>query len=324
MSEVQISSIKQSRLEKALAVRKVSDLKYEGLHPLTKPEPTSRGVYGGNLCGQALLVAMETCQARFTPHSLHSYFIKASVDNLPCQFEVEKLSDGNNFANRMVRVSQKGELKYMVMVSLTKRNSQANAARDHQEDSKKPLPFEYQAPVVPNFYKYKHEDLPLKQHDYTHTLQHKLPPDFADPKLNQDELKKSAAERDISYWLKIDDASKDPKYRYAGLGIISDSLYLTSLSRVLHLPISSKDGIGYIGGKGDHFFAVSLDHSIYFHDDSFDTSKWVFFNFKAPRFCNNRVLFQGGYYDENGRLFASVVQEGLVFFHSEAELRAKL
>lgn len=326
MSDVLINNsitVQQTRLEKAFELRKLSDVKYEGVKPLAKPSLNSRGVYGGNLCGQALLVAMETCEAGFTPHSLHSYFIKAGDDTMPCQFEVEKLNDGKNFANRLIRVSQKGQMKYIVMISLTKKNSRANTAKEYAKDPKKQSPFEFQAPVASNFYKYKHEDLPVTYNDHTKTLQHKIPPDFVDHKLNPDESKKSAAERDLSFWLRIDDASKDPKYKYAGFGIVSDSLYLTSLSRILHLPILG-DGIGSSGGKGDHFFSVSLDHSIYFHDDSFDPSKWVFFNFSTPRFSNNRVLLQGGYYDENGKLFASIVQEGLVFFHSGSEHKAKL
>lgn len=324
MSGLQLNqSTKQSRLEKAFQIRKLSDLKYEGINPLTKPSLNSRGVYGGNLCGQALIVAIDTCPEGFTPHSLHSYFIKAGEDSMPCQYDVEKLSDGKNFANRLVRVSQKGQMKYIIMVSLTKKNSRSKAAEEYAEDPKKQSPFEYQAPVSSSFYRYKHEDLPVTMVDHTNTLQHKIPPNFVDHTMDPHEARKSPAERDLSFWIRVDDTSKDPRYKYGGFGIMSDSLYLTSLSRVLHLPISG-NGIGTSGGKGDHFFSVSLDHTIYFHDDSFDPTKWVFFNFTAPRFSNNRVLLQGGYYDENGKLFATIVQEGLVFFHSGSEHKAKL
>ncbi|CAK7894153.1 hypothetical protein CAAN1_09S03752 [[Candida] anglica] len=325
-SSVSEYTLSQSKLEKAFGVRKIGELKYEGLIPLTKPSVGSRGVFGGNLCGQSLLVAMESVEEGFTPHSLHSYFVKAGDDTFPCQYEVEKVSDGKNFANRLIRVVQKGETKYLVMISLTRRNSFSDAAKQFQAGKSKGFPLDFQIPPPKQFARHHHSELETRlDHDHTMTLQHKFGPEFYQPHLSErEELAKSAAERDLSFWLRVDDsgvASKEKKFKYAGFGAASDSLFLTSLSRILHLPIAKELTSG---GKGEHFFSVSLDHSVYFHDDEFDPSQWFFFNFRAPRFANNRVLLQGSYYNEEGKLFASIVQEGLVFFHSGSELKAKL
>lgn len=304
-------SHKPSKLERILSVRSVDGKShhYEGIIPLHKPSLESRGVYGGNLCAQALVAAMETIGEGFIPHSLHSYFVKAGDDGLVCQFQVEKLNDGKSFANRLVRVLQEGELKYIVMVSMTKKG-------------KKP-PIEYQTPVPPAFYKYNHKEMQTQtKYDSSGLLQHRFPPTFLDHAIT-DEHTKSAGERDLSFWIRI---SSDvlPKYKYAGFGMVSDLVYLTSLSRILHLPQRYPGDIGVTGGKGPHFFSVSLDHSVYFHDDNFDPSDWTFVNFKAPRLCNNRVLIQGSYYNGNGKLFATIVQEGLVFFHGGSEVKARL
>lgn len=301
---------KPSRLDKILAVKAVSGKahQYEGLVPLHKPSPESRGVYGGNLCAQALVVAMETVDDWFVPHSLHSYFVKAGDDTLVCQFQVEKLNDGNRFTNRLVRVLQKDELKYIVMISMTKKSESR---------------IEYQTPVPPSFYKYNHKEMQTQtKYDSSGFLQHRFPPTFLDHAIT-DEHTKSAGERDQSFWIRI---ASDvlPKYKYASFGMVSDLVYLTSLGRILHLPQRYPGDIGVTGGKGPHFFSVSLDHTIYFHDDNFDASDWTFVNFKAPRLCNNRVLIQGSYYNSKGKLFASIVQEGLVFFHKGAEVKARL
>lgn len=330
LSDVHIPS---SKLEQSFAVKKIDDSKFAGIKPLAKPSLNSRGIYGGNLCGQSIIAALETVPQGFTPHSLHSYFVKAGDDSKVCDYAVEKISDGKNFANRQVRVIQDSQIKYIVMISFTLKNSIEKSHKNYeraQDKSKINAPIEFQKTIPKDFYKFKLDELPVNVNDHTKTLHHKLPPSFTDHKLNSDEANKSAGDRDLSFWVKVDDnklkanSEKFNKFKYAGFGVISDSLYLTSLSRILHLPIKNESGVGSSGGKGEHFFSVSLDHSIYFHDDNFDPTNWIFFNFKAPRFSNNRVLLQGDYYDQSGKLFASIVQEGLVFFHSGNELKAKL
>jgi acyl-CoA thioesterase II len=327
VEEYQVS---QSRLEQAFEVRQIGELRYEGVKPLNKPSLTSRGVYGGNLCGQSLLVAMETVPEGFTPHSLHSYFVKAGDDSMPCQYEVEQVSTSKNFANRLIRVVQKGGTKYLVMISLTRKNSLKQATATFQQEAAKgkgSVPLDFQKPPPRQFSRYQHDELETRHdHDHTRALQHKFAPDFYNSKLaEREELQKSAAERELFFWIRIDDQLRNnsvlQKLKYAGFGVVLDSLYLTSLLRILHLPISR--GLTS-GGKGEHFFLVLLDHSIYFHDDDFDPTKWCFFNFSAPRFSNNRVLLQGNYYSEDGKLFATIAQEALVYFHSGSDLKAKL
>lgn len=316
----------QSRLESKFSIRKQNDNgTFIGNQPLMKPSPNSRGVFGGNLCAQALLVAQETVDKSFVPHSLHSYFVKAGCDQTICSYEVETLSSGKIFANRLIRVIQNHELKYIIMVSFTKKNSIDTSKRDYHQGKTSQSPLEYQLPVNSDFYKYKLLDMETRfDFDHGRNLCHKFLPNFVDKNLNLDEESKSAGERDLSFWIKINDYKLSKKFKYPGFGIISDSIFLTSVSRILHLPLQNDFPIGATGAKNDHFLSVSLDHSIYFHDDKFDPTNWTFVNFKTPRFCNNRVLIQAGYYDQNGKLFASVVQEGLVLFHGNSELKAKL
>lgn len=323
-----------SKLEDKFGIVKIGDHKYEGIKPLTKPLIDSRGVYGGNLCAQAILSALETVPASFSPHSLHSYFVKAGDDSIVCQYDVEEVSLGKTFANRIVRVLQRGDLKYMVMISLTKKNSVAKLRKlyhQQQTNSKSSYPIEFQKQVPKTFYQYKLHDLPTNINDYTETVHHKFPPNYFDPQIDQDHINKSAGDRDCSFWLRINDEklsqcnkSIRDRYKYAGFGILSDSLFLTSILRLLYLPSTNKHQISTSGGKGEHYFSVSLDHSIFFHDEDFDPTKWSFFNFRAPRLANDRVLLQGDYYDELGKMYASIVQEGLLFFHGGHELKAKL
>ena len=111
--------------------------KYKGNKPLVKPHADSRGVFGGNLAGQALLVAMKSCDAEFSPHSLHSYFVRAADPETPVEWEVDIISNGNNFANRTIRGVQRGKIVYIANVSLTKKNSYEKSMKKYEEHAAK-------------------------------------------------------------------------------------------------------------------------------------------------------------------------------------------
>lgn len=311
-----------SKLQSLLDIRTIGPDHYEGIRPLAKPSPHSRGVYGGNLCGQAILAAMQTVDDDFVPHSLHSYFIAAGDDTKVCTYKVERVSTGRNFANRLVRLYQDDKLCYMVMISLTKRNS-INKAKEQFEAGTGARPFEYQLPPGTEFSTANLDQLPVYGRDPNHLIEHKLTKKFTD--INEkDELMKTPSERKLDFFIRLHDLPLDTKFRYAAMGLVTDSLYLTSVSRILHLPREQGKPLGTSGGNNNHFFSVSLDHSIYFHDDDFDPTNWLYFQYQSPRFSNNRVLFTGGYYNRKGKLVATIVQEGLLFFKDDSELKAKL
>lgn len=318
-----------SKLER-YAVKPIGPHKFQGLQPLTKPSAVSRGVFGGNLCASAIVAAMEDAGPGFVPHSLHLYFVKAGDDSIVCQFDIERLNDGKSYKNRLVRASQGGDLKYIVMISLTKGKHSKKREALKRESAGKP----YQVPVDSTFYKYKHEDLPIhKSFDYGGLLQHKLPPNFID--LDKKQLQKQPGERELSFWIRVGDdfrGALHSKFKYAGMGAISDSLFLSALSRILNLPYLAPDpmnpkvnipAVSVNGGRNAYFFGVLLDHSVLFHDEHFEPRDWIFVTFKAPVFVNNRVTLHASYFDSNGKMFASVVQEGLVYFN-EGKAKSKL
>ncbi|KAK6204815.1 thioesterase-like superfamily-domain-containing protein [Scheffersomyces amazonensis] len=335
------NNIKRGRMDFAFEVKTIINPEtkeveyYEGIKPLNKPTPTARGVYGGNLCGQALIVALESVPANsgLVPHSLHSYFVKAGDDKIPCQYKVEKLSDGRNFANRLIRVFQNDELKYIIMVSLTKKNSMDKARKDYHQNNdtvkKPPLPIEFQKEVDSTFYKYSLNDLPTQfSYDTSGVLEYKFPPNYIDPKFNENEHLLQPGDRSLSFWIRVNDntpGKSSTAAKFAGFGVLSDSVYLSSLGRILHLP-NYNNGLplGALGTEEVHFFSLSLDHSIYFHDEYFEPKDWIYVTFSAPKLSNNRALLTAHYYDQTGRLFATIVQEGLVFFRNGSEYKAKL
>lgn len=286
-------------LESMLEIKATGEDRFVGLRAMRKPDLTSRGVYGGYICAQSLIAAMKTIENGLKPHSLHSYFISAGTEDSPFEYEVERTSDGKSFANRMVRVYQNGQLRYIAMVSFTKKNSISEAQAAYNKEPHNPRsasPIHYQTPLSGVFDQCKPESLPKRRVDITGTIEHRLPPHYFDSSLDPQEAKKKASERELSVWMRINDETKiahDNEYRYAGLAILTDSLHLSSLSRLLHLPIPG--GIGISGGKGHHYFNVSLDHTIYFHDHVLTLTTGYFSGSRVLNLRTIECLSKGGF-----------------------------
>ncbi len=340
-------------VQKEFGVTKISDNKYVGVKPLIKPSPQSRGAFGGNLVGQALLVAIRSCPEGFSPHSLHSYFIRAANVETPVEWEVEIISNGKSFSNRAVKGIQEGVVVYMANISLTKKNSYKEALQKHEEHYAKiqqrgkdgdaeedldeddedepgpPKPFSFQTPPSSLLKKYDIDKLPVSAMESTLLLYYKFPPEFVKLSKSLEENSLPPAERRLTALAKwgieneqgydqpLTNLTKD--FQFVGLANVTDGLYLGTLLRLLRVKdIDTKiHSTDYVG--------ISLDHVIYFHDDDFDVTKWMEFSYKCTRYAQDRVDFEGEIYNDKGVQVASFFQQGLVRFENGALLeKAKL
>jgi acyl-CoA thioesterase-2 len=59
---------------------------------------------------------------------------------------------------------------------------------------------------------------------------------------------------------------------------------------------------------------ASLDHAMWFHRD-FRMDDWLLYVMKSPNACRGRGLNIGSVFTRDGRLVATVAQEGLIRFH---------
>ncbi|GBL48591.1 acyl-CoA thioesterase II [Candidozyma auris] len=305
-------------------------------HRLTKPSKKSKGVYGGNLAGQALLAAIRTAPEGFTPHSLHSHFVKSVSDQHRVKWTVEEISNGKTFCNRSVKAWQDKQIRYIANISLTRKNCFRQSEREYyeyeerQEQKKKeaaargeeydpdddgePIkskPFSFQTPLPRWLLEERREDMAVDKRSANRYIYHKIPHQFVSLEDTKYEDKVPVTERKMSFFVRLGDGNlkiKDSAFQFVGLGVLSDSLFLTRLARVLRISTVNLNQTG-------HYFSVSLDHIIYFHDSDFDCTQWVAFGFKAVRLINNRVLLEAEMYNEAGQHVATIIQEGLVHFN---------
>lgn len=79
-----------------------------------------RGIFGGQLIGQALISANGTVPENMNIHSMHSYFILPGDTTLPVVYNIEITRDGLSFCTRIVKAIQKGQMIFTAMVSYQK------------------------------------------------------------------------------------------------------------------------------------------------------------------------------------------------------------
>lgn len=304
-----------SHLEEKFSVKKISENVYEGKYPLESFMEGARGTYGGEFIAQSIIAAWETVEdPGFTPNSMHSYFVRAGNCDSVMRYEVLRSNDGRNFANRTVQCYQSAtnQLCFTLIISFAKNNSAKEKAIAYENDTTGKITPQFGFQSSPQYFLKKYRDhlnkLPYFQHT-NENLQHILPKEFIDTKLTATIFnRKEPGDRKLGVFVRVNDdltlAKNATKTKFASLGFASDSFWLSTIIRVLGLPVS---------GKYLNFFRVSLDHSIWFHDKDFDPTEWMFMDFKFTRLENDRLLAHCQVFTLEGVCVATVTQEALAF-----------
>lgn len=315
--------------EEAIAVKQIDETSWVGLRPLNLPVPAARGVYGGHLVAQALLVAIELAPG-YVPHSFHSHFIRAGLAKIPLTYRVTKLGLGQ-FVQRQVLALQHGKVAYSAMCSMREKKPGKTASP--------PEPAEIGAadfqPALPVLAK-KYTPDSLHQVIHTDFVHSAYLDEFVDYELCPEEKDLLPSQRWITLWTRLKSKPlSHAKFNFVGLADISDSSILTTLVRALHLhwnptqdnPFQTFDelrDVRHILGTSlnmmhvYHYNAMSMDHSLYFHVDDFDELNvlgWLTLTHAFVISKNNRTLVRGHFFDVKGKCVASFVQEGLTYMH---------
>ncbi|CAK9435410.1 uncharacterized protein LODBEIA_P01370 [Lodderomyces beijingensis] len=356
--------------EEALRVIKVDENHYVGAHPLRLPVPGSRGVYGGHMIAQSLLVGIESTRSPsdadkvMIPDSYHSFFINAGNARVPMEYTVTKLYDDEFVSRRYILVSQRGKNRLTCLITLRKTGTKSIHSYD---ESMPPPPLQSKYPDRNKLHQVQHTDF-VRNAFGEEFLNYKLCPEeknlpFADrwvtvfsglvnepepgtqretvTEMYPDALGEVHEIKKLILRPKNSRSVKDPIYNYVGLADISDSAFITTIVRVLHLPwapslerdetYDAASDATYITRANlnamhiFHYNAMSLDHHIYFHNNeyeptdgsAFDICKdWLAFTYQMKRLSNNRLVARGFMYNENKKCVATIIQEGLTILRA--------
>ena len=258
-----------------------------------------KSVFGGQVLGQAFMAANQTVDGR-RAHSLHAYFLRPGNPHAPIIYDVERIRDGHSFTTRRVVAIQHGRAILNMAISF-----------QVEEEG-----FDHQA-VMP--------DVPAPEglasaEELRRQIADQLPeqkrailtcerPIEMRPVEPVDPLNPERRPPCQHVWLRaIDTMPDDPALHQAVLAYTSDFTLLATA----FLP----HGISYFQRN---ILAASLDHAMWFHRP-FRVDDWLLYAMDSPSAGGGRGLGRGNIFTRDGRLVASVAQEGMIRTRRDDEI----
>lgn len=244
-------------------------------------------LFGGQVLGQSLMAAARTVEGRM-PHSMHAYFMRAGVSDIPVIYDVDPIRDGGSFTTRRVVARQKGRAIFNMSCSF------------HIEEPG----FEHQMSL---------ETMPPSPNDLGSTSFAKQDSSndgggnmhamYFDLRSAQPDMYTSteAFPPHSEFWMRsVAKLPDDPLLHCAALAYASD-IGLMATSTLPHATsIMSPE-----------LMPASIDHAMWFHRH-FRIDDWLLYSTDSPWAGGARGLNRGLVYDSQGKLVASTMQEGLI------------
>jgi acyl-CoA thioesterase-2 len=246
-------------------------------------------VFGGQVLGQTLVAAGRTVEPGRDVHSMHGYFLRPGDSSEPITFAVERLRDGRSFSARRVHAIQFGKPILSMIASF----QHEAPGLDHQ-DPMPDVPGPDELPTTMELL--GHIDHPVAQYwarERPMDLRHVQSPLYweADP----ERVARNAV------WMRTPAAMPDdPLLHRAVLGYASDYTLLESVLR--------RHGVTW-ASRG--LKAASLDHAMWWHRPV-RVDEWLLYVQASPSASGARGLGIGRIFSQDGRLVASVAQEGML------------
>lgn len=254
----------------------------------------SPNVFGGQVLAQALNAAQRTITNNRVLHSLHSYFLEAGNLNLPINYYVEALRDGGSFSTRRVTAKQGEVVIFILSASFHK----IEDGHNHQIEMKSDIKQSEELLSWNDMLKQFGDFLPKSTKAF---LDIERPVEFK-PTTIFNPMDRKDLPPTLDVWFKLNGNSDniDTATKQQILTYISD---YNILSAALN-PHASKAHYG-------NTQMASLDHSMWFFRE-FDLNDWMLFSIESPSASNARGFARGHIFSRNGKLIASVAQEGLM------------
>lgn len=245
--------------------------------------------FGGQVAAQALMAGMRSVDEEFFVHSMHSYFLLPGDPTESIVYDVERIRDGRSFLTRRIVARQHGRAIFYLTANFHKHED----GFEHQDAMPEVIPPEQGLDLMevwakredPEGQAFAREWAAVQVRAIGNSLMG-LPPDPVHP----------AQQR---MWLKISGALPDnPKIQLGAFTWASD-ISLLGASLAAHTL--------------DHGSVqmASLDHTIWFHRP-FRADEWWLYDQVSPSAQGGRGLSIGRVFAQDGRLVATVAQEGII------------
>jgi acyl-CoA thioesterase-2 len=273
----------------------------ENLYRGHSPDVSWQRVFGGQVIGQALMAAYRTVEGRHC-HSLHAYFIRPGDPKVPIVYEVDRSRDGKSFTTRRVVAIQHGKQIFNLAASF----QVPETGFEHQVDMPKvPMP----------------EEL-ASERELRKVVAEKLPPEIA----KHFSRPRPIEIRPVNPQAYIDPEPLEPVQHvwFRARKSVGDDIPLHQCIAAYASDMTLLDtcirphGVSWVSGK---LQSASLDHAMWFHAP-FSTEDWLLYTQDSPSASGARGFNRGSIYTREGKLVASVAQEGLIRYHGTPKGRA--
>lgn len=266
----------------------VAELGDDAFTAVAQPVPWPKA-YGGDLVAQAAAAAIRTVGDDRALHSLHNSFLRGVEPGVPIRYEVERIRDGRGYSTRHVRGYQGGKLAYLSTASF-------HVPEDFPEhgpgmpDVPGPEGLPSSAETLAGM------DGPAAEywsHGRSFDMRHVPGPVYIDV----------VGERTThqAVWVKaFDEIGPDARTQLLALAYVCDYTILEPILRVMGLPWASEGLV-----------TASLDHAMWFHAPA-RVDDWLLYAQECAGVADGRGLGIGRFYDREGRLIATVAQEGMI------------
>lgn len=252
-----------------------------------------RALFGGQVMGQALAAAQLTLPEGRVAHSFHSYFLLPGDANKPVVFDVQTVRDGRSFSTRRVKAIQNGRNIFYMTASF----QQPESGLEHQFA---------QMPDVPPPESIKPDTMfdDLSKDSMSSRMRQAMgyhkPIDMRT--VQEIDIMNPGIQEPTRYiWMKAEELlSGNVHLNQAMLAYASDYHFLSTAIQPHGLSV-----------RDQNLIMATIDHAMWFHHP-FDFDEWLLYCAESPFSGGARGMVRGQFFNRQGQLVASTMQEGLM------------
>jgi acyl-CoA thioesterase-2 len=226
------------------------------------------------------------------PHSLHAYFLLPGDPKVPIIYEVERVRDGKSFTTRRVKAIQHGHPIFVMSVSF------------HRDEGG--MSHQAKMPDVP-----KPEELPSENE-----IKERVLPLMPEPVRRYYERERPIELRPVEYGRYLGQSSEDGRFHVwiRATGQLPDEPAIHQCVLAYASDTTLLDSALIPHGRtvfDKSIMAASLDHALWLHRP-FRADDWLLYAQDSPNLSGARGFARGLIFARDGKLVASVAQEGLL------------